>query len=193
MKKSTLTIVAASALLAACSGNSRPMATGLSEYADTIPADSTAATPVRADSTATLPPVSSQGIGPIRLGMSPNSLPDTMTGIYDSLSISEEVWDDERFTVAECFLDSVKTLEAMAISDPSRIDALTIVGGRLGIRVGGKSVRIGSPASAISSQEGVHRLPDSPDGSQRYEWHGITVYTASDTVMAISLGESVPI
>lgn len=191
MKKSAC-IIAAATLLAACSGKSRPIATSLSEYADASPTDTTAATSVSTDSAFTLPPVSSQGIGPIRLGMSPNSLPDKMAGVYDSLSISEEVWDDERFTVAECFLDSVKTLEAMAISDPSRIDALTILGGPLAIRIGGKSVRIGSPASAISSQEGVHPLPDSPDGSQRYEWHGITVYTASDTVMAISLGESAP-
>ena len=191
--KKYATIIVAATLMSACSGNSRPMSTGLSEYAETSPSDTTAGPSVLTDTAALLPPVSSQGIGPIRLGMSPYSLPDALTGVYDSLHISEEVWGDERYTIAECFLDSVKTLEAMAISDASRIEALTIVGGRIGIKVGGKSVKIGSPTSAISSQEGVHRLPDSPDGSQRFEWHGITVYTASDTVMAISLGESLPV
>lgn len=188
MKKSIITLATAVAMTS-CHGDRRPISTGLSAHTSPATAEVPArSTPTATDSTST-PPVTSQGIGPLRLGMSPHDLPSAVQGVYDSISISEEVWDDERFTVVECFRNSMKTVEALAISSPDRIEALTITGSGIHASAGSLRLCVGSDATQLPSQAGVHPLPPSADGAMRYEWHGLTFYTSADTVMAISIGE----
>lgn len=189
MKKSLIAMMAAAAFITACSGDGKPTRSGLSEYSDAARpgADSDSLT-VRPDSVV-LPPVTSQGIGPMRLGMDPSALPLALMGVYDSVSVSQEVWDDESFTAIECFLDSVKTVEALAMAAPKRIDAITVTGGDLSLNVNGERLRVGSPAKRLGRMPGVHKLPESSDGALRYEWHGVTIYAAADTIMAFTLGE----
>ena len=186
--RKALYIIIGAALLAACSGGERRLETGLDDFAHSAaPADTAAALP---DEAAVLPPLTSQGIGPLRLGMNPRNVPRMLPGVYDSVAVSRDEWEGDAFTGLEFFLGGVKTIDAMAIADTARIDAITLLAGAPALNIDGTRVGIGTSSSTLSHLKGIHTLPDSPDGARRLEWHGVTLYIIADTVTAISLGES---
>lgn len=191
--KKAISIIIGGALMAACSGREQRLVTGLDDFAHSAEASATAvaaAAGTLAEEPAVMPPLTSQGIGPLRLGMNPRNVPQKLPGVYDSVAVSRDEWEGDSFTGIEFFLRGVKTIDAMAIADTARIDAITLLAGAPAINIDGTKVGIGTPASTLARLKGVHALPDSPDGARRREWHGVTIYIAADTVTAISLGES---
>ena len=187
--RKALYIIAGAAILAACSGGERRLSTGLEDFTDSAAAASDSV-PALPGEEIVMPPLTSQGIGPLRLGMNPRNVPRSLAGVYDSVAVTRDEWEGDPFTGLEFFLGGVKTIDAMAIADTARIDAITLLAGAPALSISGNRVGIGTRASSISRLSGVHELPDSPDGAKRLEWHGITLYIIADTVAAISLGES---
>lgn len=176
--------------MAACSGKDRRIETGLEDFAHSAAAAAADTAAALQAEEFVMPPLTSQGIGPLRLGMNPRNVPRTLPGVYDSVAVSRDQWEGDAFTGIEFFLGGVKTIDAMTIADTARIDAITLLAGAPALNIEGTKVGIGTKASALSRLKGIHDLPDSPDGAKRREWHGVTIYLAADTVTAISLGEN---
>ena len=183
MKLIPISVIAA-CVLAGCSGSEKPATSGLAAYADS----SSPVAPVRAEPdttlSPTLPPVTSQGIGPLRLGMSPAMMPSTLAGVYDSLSVTTQEWEGDSYLAIEGYLNSLKTIETLAIADSNRIEALTLTGSRAPLNAAGTTIRIGSPASAVKAVKGMEEL-----SADSYMWRGITIYIAADTVTAFSVSD----
>lgn len=183
--KRILPLLAAALLATACHRNSAPAPTGLDEFAHDAPAASDTAVLAPDTMAAVLPPVTSQGVGPVRLGMAPDAVPRTLAGVYDSIEVSHDQWEGDNYVAMSFYLRGQKTLEALAIADAGRIDAITVLAGALTLGIDGTSVGIGTPSKRLARMKGVHSLDDA---GATFDWHGVTIYTDADTVSAFAIG-----
>lgn len=191
MRKSLLKSAFAVVLVSAAVACSRPAVqrNGLEAWADTT---NVVVPEIVVDSTGTLriPPITSQGFGPVRLGLHPTMLPDTVTGVYDSLTRAIDFFDEEPYFVASGYLRGVHTIEVMAIEDTSRVDAITVLTPAVTANIDGTKVGVGSIVKEIKHLHGVSDIPKTAIEGARLEYRDIRFYVDGDTVCAVAVGST---
>lgn len=184
MKTLLLTAAGAAALLCACSGQPRRATTELETYRDSIPAVDTAR--AIADSVLPpLPPVTSQGVGPVRLGMEIADVPRQLTGLYDTVEVSRGGSGEEAWATLHFLLDSCEIMTADASGTPMRIASIGVIGRGPGVTVGNEKISVGADARRVARMPGI--LGGGDNAGDYLEWRGVIMAIDADTIAALTI------
>lgn len=173
-------------LLSGCSGGGERHESGLQEFR-TAPPSIVAVADSDSVAAVVVPPMTSQGVGPVRLGMDVRSLPARLAGVYDTI-MTEQMVDDDVMFLSLRFVrgDSVVMVgEADQAEDRSRIVSLAVVSSGPSVNIGGVHVGVGTRRSAMLGLRGLREGVD--DRGDFLEWRGVTLYVDDDTVAAMSI------
>lgn len=184
MKTLLLTAAGAAALLCACSGQPRRASTELEAFRDSIPTVDTAR--AIADSVLPpLPPVTSQGVGPVRLGMDITNVPRQLTGLYDTVEVSLGGSGADAWATLHFMLDSCEIMTADAAGSPMRIASIGVIGRGPGVNIGSEKVCVGDDAQRVAHMPGI--LGGGDNVGDYLEWRGVIMAIDADTIAALTI------
>lgn len=173
--------------LTACSKSDGARETGLHSYETPAPRLEPRDT-TDADSIVQAPPMTSLGVGPVRLGMEVSAMPRVLPGVYDSIEVSLDVIAYDEDATAVRFLRKgavVMTGEAVESEDrKTRVVMLSVVGRGPGVNIGESRVVVGTRGAALRRLRGVREL-SADSASTYYDWRGVTISVTADTVDAL--------
>lgn len=160
MKKTFITLAALLPLLAACTGNKAY------KGADS---DSAVIQEAQADldsiDAIPLPDLTEQGLGPVRVGMPIDSLPEGVENLYDQVQM-----DDTPDAVALTFLLQDKPMFTVYNFGDGNVDVISLESDRLGFRTDNGTVRLGDPLRMLLDVKGVSTDFASADDSGEWYW-----------------------
>lgn len=182
--KKLIAIAGATALLASCSQRAERAATEIESFKGPAPVIDTLRAVV--DSTLPpLPPVTSQGVGPIRLGMDVATVPPSLTGLYDTIEVSRGGKGDDAWATLAFILGDSQIMTADAAGSPLRIASIGVIAPGPGVTVGERKVCVGDKAATVSRLPGVRGGEDEAGGF--LEWRGVYMAVESDTIAALTI------
>ena len=181
--KPTAIIFAISMALTACSNRPERAETELETFREETPAIDTMR--AVADSVLPpLPPVTSQGVGPVRLGMPADNVPGRLAGLYDTVEVSRGGNGDDAWATLHFMLSGREMMTADASGQPMKIASIGVISHGPGVNIGAEKVCVGADARAVAKMPGVIGGGDAGDW---LEWRGVILAIDGDTIAALSI------
>lgn len=182
--KRILTIASAVALLAACGRKAERAVTEIESYSGPAPVIDTMR--AVADSVLPpLPPVTSQGVGPIRLGMEVSAIPPQLLGLYDTIEVASGGNGDDAWATLAFMLSDLRIMTADAVGSPLRVASIGVIAPGPGVTIGDRRVTVGDNAGTVARMAGVRGGED--EAGDYLEWRGVMMAVEGDTIAALSI------
>ena len=160
MKKTLVIIAALLPMLAACTGNKAY------KGADS---DSALIQEAQADldsiDAIPLPDLTAQGLGPVRVGMPIDSLPEGIENLYDQVEM-----DDTPDAVALTFMLQTQPMFTVYNFGDGKVDVIALESDKLGFRTDKGTVHLGDPLRTLFDLKGVSTEFASIDESGQWYW-----------------------
>ena len=173
-----------------CSRSAGTSPTGLEQWRDSTNAAGPAEKVDTVVPMKRLPPLTSQGIGAIRIGVNIATIPQEFFGVYDSLAISSEEAYEQPFRQATGFLNGTPTMEVLAIDNNDIVDAITILTPAITVNIDNVNVGVGTKVAAAKRLNGVTYAPRSEMEGERLEYRDIRFYIDGDSIYALAVGNT---
>lgn len=168
-----------------CGGNgNNGTETELQQFSHVAPAIP-GADSIASDSIIDIPPMTSQGLGPVRLGMERTTIPGRLPGVYDSIAAEIDIVDDEEIEMLSFMLNDSVMAIGTATGHPLKLRELTVIDHGPRLKIGGHAIGVGTTVKKLEHLDGL--LSGSDDRGDFLEWRGVRLYTADDTVTALTI------
>lgn len=120
--------IAALTSLAACSGKPTSETTEIETFSR--PAPVVAARDTSRDTIVLAPPMTSQGVGPVRIGMRLSALPMVLPGAYDSVAVdrTEPIEGLDQTAAVTFYSRGLPVMLGRGVEEPPVLSELTVVG-----------------------------------------------------------------
>lgn len=160
MKKTLITFTLLVPLMAACSGNK---AYNGNDSDSTIISEAEAA--LDSIDSMPLPALTAQGLGPVRIGMPIDSLPEGVDNLYDHFETDDE-FDSSIIT----FSLQGETMFTVNNFGEGKVDVIALASDKLGFKTNAGMIHLGDPMVKMFKADGVTTEFVSMDDSGEWYW-----------------------
>ena len=147
--------IAALTSLAACSGKPTSETTEIETFSR--PAPVVAARDTSRDTIVLAPPMTSQGVGPVRIGMRLSALPMVLPGAYDSVAVdrTEPIEGLDQTAAVTFFSRGLPVMLGRGVEEPPVLSELTVVGRGPSVTIDGRRFGVGARRADIARCRGI--------------------------------------
>lgn len=174
--------IAALTSLAACSGKPTSETTEIETFSR--PAPVVAARDTSRDTIVMAPPMTSQGVGPVRIGMKLSALPMVLPGAYDSVAVdrTEPIEGLDQTAAVTFYSRGLPVMLGRGVEEPPVLSELTVVGRGPSVTIDGRRFGVGARRADIARCRGIVVRDDGC-----LEWRRVVMQFTADTVASLTI------